>query len=448
MKLFAKLKDSTPIELDRGSWLMLGLLGGGGAFFGTVENGQLNTYINSILRFEFGAFWDWWMIPLMTSFSALMGLICMLVWGAYSDRHYSRWGHRKPFLLLGIVAGAAMIVYLVSRDFWLCFFIDVVVIGIFMNGRLAAEKALLPELTVPEERGRVNARVNVISAIFGIISMAFFLLAAFLFSVSVKGPDGKDITYMNYVGHAWVLVISGIFYIVVAIAGFAGIKERATKPEPAPQGKWYSDITRSFRFSELKEQKEFFKIMMAMLVFNIGPKMFLPWIFEFLTDLLDLITLELVIAVAAVYLFGGWFISLLLGKLTDRFGRKKPAILSTVLGSIGFLVVPLAIITLNIALIIVMFFLLIFILNGVPTITNAWMQDLLPDGKIGQFTGINNMSSTVNQFIGVWIGGVVYAFTGGNIAWNMFIAAFVFIASIPLFALVKESLPVKEVGDR
>ncbi|MBN2153988.1 MAG: MFS transporter [Candidatus Lokiarchaeota archaeon] len=443
MKLSAKLKDATPVKLDRGSWLMLGLLGGGGAFFGTVENGQLNTYINGVLRFEFGAYWDWWMIPLMTSFSALMGLVFMLVWGAVSDRHYSRWGHRRPFLLLGVVAGAAMIVYLASRDFWLCFFIDVVVIGIFMNGRLAAEKALLPDLTEPAERGRVNARVNVVSAIFGIVSMAFFLLAAYMFSV--PGPDGD---YMNYAGHAWVLVISGVFYIGVAIAGFMGIKERARKPEQAPPGNWYSDIVRSFRFSELKEQREFFKIMMAMLVFNIGPKIFLPWIFEFLTRLLDLITLWLVISVAAIYLFGGWFISLLLGKLCDRYGRKRPAIMSIILGSIGFLIVPLAIITLNFALILIMFFLLIFVLNGVPTITSAWMQDLLPAGKIGQFTGINNISSTVNQFIGVWIGGVVYLLTGGDIAWNMFIAAFVFLASIPLFFFVKESLAVKDVNDR
>lgn len=442
MKVFSKLKDTTPIRIDRGSWIMLGLLAGGGSFFSTVENGQFNTYINNVLRFEFGSYWGWWMIPLMTSFSALMGLIFMLVWGACSDRHYSRWGHRRPFLLLGVVAGIAMIVYLASRDFWLCFFLDVVIIGIFMNGRLASEKALLPELTVPAERGRVNARVNVLSSALGIVSMAFFLIAAMLFSV--PGPDGKD--YLNYTGHAWVLVISGSIYICVSLAGFAGIKEKAMKPAQMPPGKWYSDITRSFRFSELKEQKEFFKIMIASLVFNIGPKIFLPWIFEFLTDLLDLITLELVVAVAAIYLFGGWFISLFLGKLCDKYGRKRPAILSTILGAIGFLIVPVAIYTLNFALILVMFFLIIFILNGVPTITSAWTQDLLPPGKIGQFTGINNISSTVNQFAGAWIGGVVYALTDGNITWNMFIAAFVFIASIPFFAAVKESLPLPAAG--
>nr|MDO8115622.1 MFS transporter [Candidatus Sigynarchaeota archaeon] len=231
-------------------------------------------------------------------------------------------------------------------------------------------------------------------------------------------------------------------------AGFVGIKERATKPEPAPQGNWYSDIIKSFRFSELKEQKEFFKIMMAMLVFNIGPKMFLPWIFEFLTDLVDLLTVGLVLSIAAIYLLGGWFISLFLGKLCDKYGRKRPAILSTALGSIGFFLVPLVITTLNYALILVMFFLIIFILNGVPTITNAWMQDLLPEEKIGQFTGINNISSTVNQIIGSWIGWLILTNTSHHIEWTMFFAAFVFIASIPLFSLVKESLPAKEVGDQ
>nr|MDO8115154.1 MFS transporter [Candidatus Sigynarchaeota archaeon] len=204
---------------------------------------------------------------------------------------------------------------------------------------------------------------------------------------------------------------------------------------------WYKEIAASFKFSELAKQKEFFKIMVATLVFNIGPKIFLPWIFEFFTQLP--INIILIAMVAGIYVIVGFGMSILLGKFCDAYGRKKPLVISIILGSIGFMLVPLAVYTLNLALVFVMVVLILFILNGVPTILSAWTQDLLPSGKIGQFTGINNMSSTVNQLIGVWIGGVVYALTNGNIAWNMFIASFVFLASIPLFLTVRETLREK-----
>jgi len=454
VKVTKKAAPEIPIQLKKTQILLLGTLAGAGAFYGSVENGQFNTFINGVLRFEIGSFWAWWMVPLMTSFSALMGLIFMLVWGAYSDNYFSRWGHRKPFLLAGIVAGIAMLLYLLSTSFWLCFFLDVFIIGIFMNAVLAANNSLIPEMTKQGERGRVNARVNVISGLFGIISMGLFLLADALFSF--RASDGQD--YLNHEGHFWLIMITCLLYITITVGCFFGIKEPALRPTTPANKSWYKEISSSFQFAELRKQKEFFKIILATLVFNIAPKIFLPWIFEFFTKLP--INMIIIAIAAGIYLFCGFGISLLLGKFCDARGRKMPLIVSIMIGSIGFMLVPLLTVTLNYILLIVVIVLILFILNGVPTILGSWTQDLLPLEKIGQFTGINNISSTINQFIGVWIGGVVYMLTGGNIAWNMCIAGFVYLASIPFFLLVKETLgtpaahlamndgtPVKEIQD-
>nr|MDO8109718.1 MFS transporter [Candidatus Sigynarchaeota archaeon] len=218
MRFFKKMATSTPVKMAGSQILFLGLVGGAGAFFGNAENGQLNTYINGVLRFEMGAFWDWWMVPLMTSCSAIMGLIFMLVWGAYSDNHYSRIGHRKPLLLSGIVAGIAMILYLLSNNFWICFFLDVIVIGIFMNGVLAAQHSMIPELTVQEERGRVNGRISVITGICGVIAIGMFLVA----DANFTNIDPYNREYLNYEGHFWLLLIIGFLYAGITLGAFFG----------------------------------------------------------------------------------------------------------------------------------------------------------------------------------------------------------------------------------
>ena len=444
LKIPNRMKIDSKISLPRSQIFLLGMLGGAGAFFGTVENGQFNTWINSVIKYDLGGTWDWWYVPLMTTFSAIMGLIFLLVWGAISDKTTSRWGKRRPFILGGIIAGLAMILYAFSGNFWICFVLDVLVVGIFMNALLAANKALIPDMTKQEERGRVNSYINIISGIFSFGSIAIFLVMDGLFT----SVTPKEVEYLNIIGHIIILIMTGGIYITISIVCFFFIKEpekNIKKDENSNDDlKWYQEIANSFRFSELVKEKEFFKILIATLIFNIGSKMFLPWIFEFVSALpLDF---SIIAVVLVEFIFLGFIISIFLGKLCDRIGRKKPLIISIIIGCIGFFMVPIVVATMNLVLLIIMVALILFNLNGVTTILSAWTQDLLPRGKRGQFLGINNMSSTVNQMIGVWLGGLIYSMFPSDqvtgISWQIFFATFLFLASIPFFLKVKESLPV------
>ncbi|MHA1791986.1 MAG: MFS transporter [Promethearchaeota archaeon] len=449
MNLLKKNKTEAPVKMPISQILILGMLSGASSIFGNAENGQLNTWINNIIRFEFNGEWHLWMVPLMSTISAVMGLIFLLVWGAISDKTRTKWGKRRPFLLGGIAGGLAMIFYIFSNNFWLCFFFDVVIIGIFMNMVLAANKALIPDLTVPEERGRVNSYIGVVSGVFTFAGIILFLAMDHMYSV--LDPEGNE--YLNLTGHVIILVFTGVIYILTCVFAFFTIKEPPpTSDENVDKKamKWYEDVKNSFKFSELVKEKEFFKILIATLVFNMGTKMFMPWIFEFITALPINFTY---IAIAIVeFVFLGFAISIIMGKVCDRYGRKKPLIFSISVGSIGFFLVPFAVETFNIILFMIVLALMLFVLTGVLTILNAWTQDLLPRNKEGQFIGINNLSSTVNQMIGVWIGGVIYGMFIDRttaISWQMFFAGFVFLLSIPLFMKIKETLksdlPVNKV---
>ena len=82
-----------------------------------------------------------------------------------------------------------------------------------------------------------------------------------------------------------------------------------------------------------------------------------------------------------------------------------------------------------------------FVLVGVLALVtplNAWSQDLLPEDKRGKFTGILNIVNTVSQIIGSFVGGLVATFFG--IPWIFLLGPVFFLASIPLFLKVKETV--------
>ena len=124
----------------------------------------------------------------------------------------------------------------------------------------------------------------------------------------------------------------------------------------------------------------------------------------------------------------------------DKYGRKKFVTPVILVSSIGFFMIPFFLPTdsFSIAMLIIAI-ILIFLTTislQVPLIT--WQQDLLPEGKKGQFIGILNIISTVSQFSGI-LGGVVADSFG--LVWIFAIAPIFLLASIPFFLFIQETLP-------
>jgi MFS family permease len=130
-----------------------------------------------------------------------------------------------------------------------------------------------------------------------------------------------------------------------------------------------------------------------------------------------------------------------LGKAADKFGRKKFVPLSIILVSIGFFTMPFAGIFVNKTLFL---FSLPFVLVGVLALLtplNTWSQDLLPKEKRGKFTGIFNIVNTLSQIVGSFAGGIIATIFG--ISWIFILGPVFFIASIPFFLKVKETVKVE-----
>jgi len=425
------MKEKTFSKFIRRQVLLIGLLYMGDYLFFFFEQNYFNTYIDHVL------FLPELYISVMVSLSATVGLIAMIVWGIMSDNTRTKFGRRRPFLLMGIVAGIAMMFYGLSLNYFICLTIDVFIIGIASNAFLVAERSLIPDTIELEKRGRANGLINSISYIGLLIGVAFLLLGNELFGIPDPRP-GATGTIITQEGHIILLSFGGILFALVGIIGFFLIKEKPISELPEKK-KFFTELKQTFIIAELKTQKEFYKITLAFVIFQSGIASIMPFLFIFIFAL-GLSTLELLLGIAIA--FPVVFITtIMLGRIADKFGRKKFVPLSIILVSIGYFLMPFTTIGQTEPNIIIFMISLPFILVGVLALVtplNAWAQDLLPVYKRGKFTGILNIVNTVSQIIGSFAGGLVAMFFG--LPWIFILGPIFFIGSIPLFMKVKETV--------
>jgi maltose/moltooligosaccharide transporter len=377
----------------------------------------------------------------MVNLSALMGLIFNLTWGIISDNTRSKFGRRRPYLLFGgLTAGVAMILYSFSPNYFWVLFFDVIIIGVASNAYFSSERALIPDTVDKEQRGRANGMITVFGNLGILFAVAFFLLVYEL--LAVPESPGSTENVLTIEGYFFILTSGGIFFIFVGLLGFFKIKEKSVEDLP-PKKKFGEDFKLLFNRQTFAENKDFFKMIGAYIIFKTGINLVLPYLFNFLFDL-GLTTLELLMGIAIG--FPVLVLStLFMGRISDKYGRKKFIPLFILLTSIGFFTMFFvknpSTDTVNLGLFI---FSLPFILVGILGLTaplDAWSQDLLPENMRGKFGGIYNLMWVVSQIIGSTAGGIIGDTIG--LEWIFIFGPIILIGSIPFFLKVVDTLKTK-----
>ena len=412
--------------------ILIGISAMGIAIFFYFEGGFFNTYITHVLDLDY-IFVAW-----MVSLSAIMGLIFVFVFGVISDNTRTKIGRRRPYFPFGIIAGIAMVMFAFSPDFWWCIVFDVLIIGVAINAYLAVHKAIIPDVIDIEYRGRTNGIIGLMETIANIVPLALTLLVYELYTE--ERSDGGVI--LNQQGHFILLLLGGLAVIICSILGFLFIREKEFGSELPPKKRFMEELRDTFNMVELKKHNEFFKFILAATIYNVATKIITIYLFNYLFNLgLETIELILGIIILGPIIIG---FTLFLGKYIDKHGRKKPIAPILILSSIGGVLMPLAGTgdNINIFLLLIGAILILFGSICLMVPINTWRQDLLPPEKRGQFIGILNMTTTLNQIPAAFLAAII-ADTYG-VEWIFAIIPFFFLSALPLFLRVKETLPTQE----
>ncbi len=244
--------------------------------------------------------------------------------------------------------------------------------------------SLLPEITEPEERGRVSGNGWAIGSLGGILCLLILLPIIVIIG-------GTLVVRLSF-------VFTSLFFATAAIPAFLWIKERAVAKE-LPDGKTYL----SYAFSRIVETakslgnyKDFLRFIIAFLVYNDGILMALNFAaiigaVLFGMDQTQLIIFMIVVQVTSVI---GAYVAGIAG---DKLGFKRSLIYSIIM-------MILVIIGMLFAQNLTQFFIVGafagFALTGVQSVSRTLVGYFAPEGRSAEFYGFFAVTGRTSSFIG------------------------------------------------
>jgi MFS family permease len=244
---------------------------------------------------------------------ALVALISNPVFGALSDRSTSRFGRRRPFLVVGVVCGCAALVLI-----GLAPSIGVVLLGWCLaqfayNAALCAMVAIVPDQIPAPQRGTVVGILGICMPI-GQIGGTYLV---------------KELSF----NMMWVLVVPGLIGVagVLLLAVVLPDKSRPSlplKPAAAPR----AEPSRApVADSRPRDHRDFMWALLSRVLFTTGSSFLQAYQPFFLLEKLKidpadvprLIFRSTLVSAAMVVVW-----SLLAGRLSDRTGARKPFVMA------------------------------------------------------------------------------------------------------------------------
>jgi MFS family permease len=352
--------------LSKRTWIGVSLLGFVGALAWAVENQFFNTFVYDTITPDPRP------ISWMVAASAITATLTSILMGALSDRTRTRWGRRRPFILLGYllwgVATAAFpsaaLFHPIGLAVGMAILFDCVMTFFGSTANDAALNAYVADVTTPANRGRLVSLLYIASAVANLIIYA-----------------GAGMIIERW-GYFPLFYLIGGSVILIGLIGGLLIQEPVLPPSPV--GSYWGQIADTFRWESLRRHRDFFLLLLAMGLWGVAQQIFFPYLLIYLNHYLNFPPSTATLLVFIAILFGSILSAYPLGLLTDRWGRKRMAGLAILAEIIGLSAFSLARSEVTLTLTGILWL-------GAATAwgiaTNAWSKDLFPEEKRGQFAG-------------------------------------------------------------
>lgn len=260
-------------------------------------------------------------LGLVLGVGALLALLSNPLFGRLSDRTTTRWGMRRPWLVLGAVFGAAGLAVVALAD-------GVVVVGVgwcvaqvAYNAALAAHAATLPDQVPVARRGAISGLV-------GITTLVSVVAGALLTTVLA------DDLARFLVPAAIALTLVGLFAVT--------LRDRVTSSKPRLTA---SGFIGSFVFDP-RRHPDFAWAWLTRFTFVFAVATGLTYLPYFLSDQLGVPTEDVPgrVAVATVAAMVATVLTSVAGGIvSDRIGRRKPfVIVAAIVAMVGLILVALS----------------------------------------------------------------------------------------------------------
>ncbi len=362
------LIQRTPLSIR--TWFVIALLSLSGQIAWGVENAWFNTFVFDTLTPDPRP------IAWMVAISAITATITTLLIGTLSDRTYTRFGRRRPYILFGyIIWGiitAAFPTVSLLQPIGLAVFMVIVADAIMTFFGSAANDASFnawtTDITDTTNRGRVE----------GLIQMSVFV--SFILTTALAGMVIEQFGYFVF------------FYGLggfVALTGFVGgflLKDAPVSQEEKNQVylPYWREVLNTFSFEIVRKNRILFLLFVAIAINGIAWQVTFPYLLIYIEHFLgyDKGTMGLIM--------GGVLIitalsTIPLGILVDRIPRRTFILWMAFSAAVTALIFSFA---REIPFLLVAGVLQTVAMAAFGIVSGAWLKDLYPTQQRGQFQGV------------------------------------------------------------
>ena len=379
------MKNNSSSSIKTRTWIVMTALALTGQIAWAVENSWFNTFVfDTITPDPRPVAW-------MVAASAITATLTTLLMGTLSDRTRSRWGRRRPYILIGYVlwglvtilfpmvafikAASIAVIMVVVADSVMTFF------GSTAND--AAFNAWTADIATTENRGRVE----------GVLNMSMFL--AQIVSMVAAGILIDSFGYFIFF-----YSLGGIVLVIGFIAGLM-LKDTPMESDEAPRPPFWQEFTELFKIDVLRKNRDLFILLIFIMISSIGMQVSFPYLIVYLENYVGVTKTEFSIIGGAVML-GSAIFAIPFGFLADRWNKRTMIAISIIVSSVGGLLLSL-VNTLPLLAITGLLWQAFATASGIASV--AWLKELLPEQNRGKFLGIRMIFwIAIPMVVGPWLG--------------------------------------------
>lgn len=381
------MKNIAPSKITPRSWVVMAALALTGQIAWAVENSWFNTFVfDTITPDPRPVAW-------MVAASAITATLTTLFMGTLSDRTRSRWGRRRPYILVGYVLwGIATVLFpmvayikVASMAIIMVVVADSVMTFFGSTANDAAFNAWTTDIATSENRGRVEGVLNLSLFIAQIISMvaAGILIDSF----------GYFIFFYS---------LGGIVMVVGLVAG--SLLEDTPSGEiesDAPRPPFWQEFTELLKIDVLRDNRNLFTLLLFIMISSIGMQVTMPYLIVYLENYVGVTKSEFSIIGGAVML-GSALFAIPFGILADRWNKRVMIGGAIIISSLGGILLSMVDTLPSLALT-GLVWQAFFTASGIASV--AWLKDLLPEQNRGKFLGIRMIFwIAIPMVVGPWLG--------------------------------------------
>lgn len=357
-------------------WLGISAMWGGYEIFGQQKVESLvgiETRGQTLGFLEFGA--------------ALVSILVQPTIGTISDYFQSRWGRRKPFILVGAILDVVFIYGIATSQSLLSLAAFLLLLAFSSNFAQGPFQGYVPDLVAARQ-------VNTASALIGTMRLMGLIIGAALVSTGAATGD-----------YALPLIAIGVFEAVLAVVTVVFVREGPVA-RPREGRSWFAIAREAWGTDALRE-RGFVFMTLTRLLFLMGPSVFVNLSLFYVRDSLGQtdadLALWLTIGVATIAV-GSALGAIPSGRLADRFGRKQIVWCAVATAIAGILLIARAQTPLEALPGLV----LLGLGNGLYiAIDWALMTSTIPKIASGRYMGLANIANSISGPLALIIGGRV-----------------------------------------